>query len=561
MFVARKRWENNRLLLFLIFGLVLLVAQANLWGQESALVYSGPDGRLLYRYYANQGEGLAINSLPDFSSCGYGGGGIPIPPVPTVMTITPVEGDNTLHIQAALDSVSARQPDQNGFRGALLLRAGRYPVAGPLRIEADGVVLRGEGQDKLGTILEATTPTDYTVITVGTGSGSYAPLSNTTQPITTAYVPTGATGFSVSSTEGFTVGDIIAVVRSPNDFWIDDLDMRQWGWTPGSYTIEHERTITAIYGNTLKISPPLVDVIQDKYGGGYIYKLAPIRRTNLCGVENLRLESCYAGNTDENHPWNAIRLRYLENGWVRGVTAVYFAYACVNVGDYCRYNTVEDCAMLSPKSQITGGRRYSFNIESTATRTLFQRCFSQQGRHDFVAGSRTRGPNAFVDCIADQSYADSGPHHRWSTGILLDNVWDSSALAVENRGPSGTGHGWSGSQIVFWNCKAQTQKCDAPKGAMNFAIGSKAQKTEGSWFPAEPFGWWELDDQDVIPRSLYLAQLKDRAGMEAIDHITMPEQTYRNIWSELVNWAGKDRLQQPPDSNEYPTRGDIECWA
>ena len=40
--------------------------------------------------------------------------------------------------------MSSRALD-TGFRGAVLLRAGYYRVAGPLRIQAGGVVLRGEG--------------------------------------------------------------------------------------------------------------------------------------------------------------------------------------------------------------------------------------------------------------------------------------------------------------------------------------------------------------------------------------------------------------------------------
>ena len=65
-------------------------------------------------------------------------------------------------MQAAIDKVSALPLDKNGFRGAVLLRAGYYRMATPLTIKASGVVLRGEGMGDTGTIL------------VGTGTGAAA---------------------------------------------------------------------------------------------------------------------------------------------------------------------------------------------------------------------------------------------------------------------------------------------------------------------------------------------------------------------------------------------------
>lgn len=525
---------------------LLRVGVSSLLGVESTLAYFGTNGHLEYGFYANQGETNAVNRLPDFSFCGYKGGGIPIPDVPNAATVYPGDGDDTQAIQTAINTVSSRSPDADGFRGAVLLKAGRYQVSSSLRIQTGGVVLRGEGQDILGTVLEAVKPSDYDVIILGSGSGSYDVQSGTSRAITTAYIPSGAITFDVDSAEGYSVGELIIVQRTPNQFWIDDLTMGQWGWTPSGYNVEYERYITAISGNTITVDAPLVDVIQDKYGGGKIYKPTTITRIHQSGVENLRLESCYAADTDEEHPWDAIRVQYAEDSWVHGVSAQYFAYSCVNVGSFARRITVEDCAYLDPKSIITGGRRYSFNLDSTATRILFQRCYAYDGRHDFVLGSKTRGPNVFIDCYAEHSNADSGPHHRWSTGTLFDNIYSSNSISVENRESSGSGHGWSGAQMVFWNSQTPNQKCDAPKGAMNFAIGSVATKREGSWDPEAPFGWWEHHGQVVSPRSLYFQQLADARGQPAVNAVTLPAQRQGRIWDALLAWKGKDRFQPNP---------------
>jgi hypothetical protein len=55
-------------------------------------------------------------SIPDFSAAGYRGGGVVLPDVPVVKTISAIAGDNTAHIQAALDEVG-NLPLVNGIRG------------------------------------------------------------------------------------------------------------------------------------------------------------------------------------------------------------------------------------------------------------------------------------------------------------------------------------------------------------------------------------------------------------------------------------------------------------
>ena len=109
---------------------------------QSKLVRYDAKYRLVYTADA---EG---NRIPDFSHAGYKNGDSPIPHVRTVKTIEPIEGDNTAHLQAAIDEVGLRTPDSTGFRGAVLLAPGNYPVAGTLRVNRSGVVLRGRGQKK-----------------------------------------------------------------------------------------------------------------------------------------------------------------------------------------------------------------------------------------------------------------------------------------------------------------------------------------------------------------------------------------------------------------------------
>src|SRR6516225_11392499 len=115
----------------------------------SSLVFPGADGHLTY---VPDAQG---NVIPDFSNVGYQSGiaALPgtngTPDVPVKVIVQPLAKgvDAGATIQAAIDRVSKLPIDANGFRGAVLLKAGLYPIKGHITISTSGVVLRGEGAD------------------------------------------------------------------------------------------------------------------------------------------------------------------------------------------------------------------------------------------------------------------------------------------------------------------------------------------------------------------------------------------------------------------------------
>ncbi|MCH5597873.1 hypothetical protein [Niabella ginsengisoli] len=497
----------------------------------TSLIYQKTDGSLGYNYYANQGETNKVNLIPDFSMAGYKGGGVAIPhSVAIKKTLSPLSGDNRSQIQQAIDEVSALTPDANGIRGVIALLGGVYEVSDRLNINHSGVILRGIGQGADGTVLKATKKEQHTLINI---AGTATSQSGSTINITTPYVGTGSKGFRVANVSGIAQGDRIVVERTPNQAWIDDLDMAQYGWTTDYYVVQYERKVVAVTEDSITLDAPVVDPIQVKYGGGKVYTFNPTGRITNCGIENLRLTSVYDNDDDENHGWIGIELREAENCWVRGVTCQYFGYSAVTLNTGAKNNTVEECAMLDPKSVTTGARKYSFNINGTACLNLIQRCFTRGGRHDYVTGAKVPGPNVFLDCVATKTYNDIGPHHRWATGLLFDNIVGDE-IRVRNRGASGTGHGWAGAQTLFYNCTSlsKTIVVESPKGALNWGIGCKGLGRSGA-------GFWESWNVPVQPRSLYLAQLKDRLGSQAVSNIATQAQLSGAISGMLTAWAGE----------------------
>ncbi|MFD2515174.1 hypothetical protein ACFSRY_14975 [Pontibacter locisalis] len=497
---------------------------------QSYLIKQSDTGRLMYGFYANEGESDKINRIPDFSYAGYMGGGVRIPNVPVKLVLEPKPGDNKKQIQDAIDRVSSMSIDNSGFRGKILLKAGNYHINGSLRIKTNGVILAGEGHDEKGTVLIATQESKHTFIYLGNASNKSKKIEDTATRITSDYVATGSNSFTVETALKYEVGDTIVIQKTPNEDWIIRLGMSQYGWTPEAYQVLHERIISGIKGNQVTINIPIVDPIKAKDGGGTIYKFISNRATKQSGIENIRLVSSYMHDEDEEHGWNGIKLQMAENCWVRNVTVLYFGFSAVTVDKNSAFNTIEDCAMLDPMAKTEGKRKYSFNM-GLGSFNLFQRCYTRGGRHDFVTGARVSGPNVFLDCYADSAKSDIGPHQRWATGTLFDNVQGQN-LRVRNRSRRGskTRHGWAGAQTMFWNCVSTSSMgmtVENPPGSINWIVGGQAAQVIGN-------GYIELLGKQVLPRSLYLAQLQNRLGLEAVINVTTPMQRSGTIYSNLI---------------------------
>lgn len=471
------------------------------------------------------------NILPDFSNIGYMGSEQMIPDVPVVETIeAPVNGaDATQLIQDAIDKVAKSSSVTNDFKGAILLKKGRYKISGTLSIKSGGIVLRGEGQDAAtGTVLIAAGKGKRSLIKVE-GTGSSSPIVPTIYNIKDNYVPVGQHWVRVLNPSSFKVGDGVTVYRPGTAQWISDLRMdkipkRSDGgtvvqWNPDSYHTSYERRITHIADDTLHFDNPVMMAMETKYNIGAVFKSSFTGRINRCGVENMLIESEFASATDEDHGWYAIEFSKLEHSWIRNITSRYFGSGLVNLNSGTRFVTVKDCKCLDAKSIISGDRRYSYNMNQTQ-QCLVIDCEASEGRHDCVTGSQGVGPNAFVRVKIRNAHADSGPHQRWNLGTLYDNIVSDGQINVQDRSNMGTGQGWSGGNQVLWNCSAKSVCVQNPwASARNFSIGTKGTKHAGTFqSPARPDGVWVKPNETVSPVCLFEAQLELRKKLGRLYH-------------------------------------------
>nr|WP_294903592.1 DUF6298 domain-containing protein [uncultured Lacibacter sp.] len=447
------------------------------------------------------------NRIPDYSYSGYKASEQPIPTVEVKVVVPVKAGDATLRIQSALDYVASLPADANGFRGAVLLQKGTYEVFGQLRITASGVVLRGSGIN--------------TTTIVGAGTGRLALIKIIGKKInqssafgikiTDAYVPVNAMSFHVDESISMKEHSNRIIIRRPSTAnWIQLLGTDHFGggitalgWKPGERDVLMDRSITKIEGNTVYIDAPVTSALDTTYGGATISFYNNDGRINNCGVENVKLISTYdkANPKDEDHRWNAINIENAEDCWVRQITFQHFAGSAVSVLETSKRITVEDCISFAPVSEIGGQRRYTFL--TTGQQTLFQRCYAENGYHDFAVGFCAAGPNAFVQCESILPFSFSGAIDSWASAVLFDVVnVDGNALRFGNRYQDGNGAGWAAANSLFWNCTAARIDCFKPPTAQNWAFGS--------WSQFAGDGYWNESNNSITPRSLFYAQLKER---------------------------------------------------
>ena len=482
---------------------------ANVKEKPFPSVALGPEGNLVY---LNDKYG---NRIPDFSHCGYMGQDKPIPDVPIRIVVHPREGDETQHIQAAIDYVASLSPGADGIRGAVLLLRGRYEVWGSLNISTSGIVLRGQGMDKDETTLVAAGQGRRTLIKIS-GKNDLVNPTGKSYKIKNAYVPVGARSFHLNTTEGLRIGDKVKIIRPSTKEWIEALDMSSFGgglgtwrgWKSGSRNLIWDRVIKSINGDLVVVDAPITTAVEARFGGAVVQPYTWPGRISNVGVENLRCESYFdpSNPKDEEHSWMAVTMENIENAWVRQVTMKNFAGSAVAIWESSKWVTVQDCVSLSPVSENGGYRRHTFFTMGQLT--LFLHCWAEQGRHDFSTGHCAAGPNAFVQCKASLPYASSGPIESWSSGTLYDNVnIDGGALKFCNLGSEGQGIGWAATNSVMWQCNATVIRCDKPPTAWNWAFGC--------WGELSGDGIWRNSNGFVEPICLFEAQLADRLGSKA----------------------------------------------
>jgi hypothetical protein len=484
------------------------------------------NGRLVY------GADSDLDRIPDFSTVGYEEGDLPIPDVPVKMQVEAAgDPDATSRIQRAIEAMSSLPPDEHGIRGALLLGPGVYRIAGTINLDVSGVVLCGSGTDKTGTVLVAE-GLPRAIVHIG-GTGEWKE-DRSRRPILDAVVPVGASSITVDAPgHFFSVGDHIIVQWNMTEDFIHKLGMdhipprrdggevRQW---PTNMALRFDRRIVAMEqtanGYKLTLNAALTQRMP-REDNPVVWKYNFPGRVSQVGVENLNSDGAmFRKAPNYNHPsiphrtdgsfFDSIFSEFdaVENAWMRNVRVENYNNI-VFVHQHGRAITVEDVEGDHIDTPRKKGHAAPFAFEIDGQQVLMQRCnFTGRLNHVWATQARVAGPNVFRDSWAKGGDLDAGPHQRWATGTLWEQVTLKGKYDDYNQWNLGSGHGWAGAYNVLWNSTVDEIKVESPPGAFNWVIGCKGRVMSPQ--PGTRGAYYQSHGGPVEPASLYLEQLKER---------------------------------------------------
>jgi len=520
----------------LLLSAFALSFHATAGSAKSEWVFPGPNGKLIYKTTPTG------DKIMDFSSAGYMGGGVALPTdVPVKRTVTPSgTGDDTARIQAAINEMAAL-PVQGNFRGAVLLAPGTFVCSNTIYLPTNGIVLRGSGSGAGGSTIQMFGGRHVAIASgVGRGRMNRPAIDEEELPdqaqsaasgrtfIADTRVPSGTTTFTVSNANGFAVGDNIEIRRPVTAAWVRFMEMdnlrrdgRPQTWLRAGTVIPIERKIAAISQNKITLDVPLSDSFDSRYlnpPGTAVVKVQPPRRLAQIGIEHLHIQSPEQHVNHTQELYTAIRLAG-EDCWVRDVI-IDETMNSVSVGG--RRITLQNVTVNRKALHVGASKPAEF--APNGDQILLDRCSVNADNVWFAAtGSGHSGPIVFLNCaFAGDGHIEG--HMRWSTGMLLDNCsLPGGGIDFKNRGAMGSGHGWGMGWAVAWNCVAKSYVIQQPPGAWNWAIGCIGQREllprPFDSAPTLPEGTFDSFGTPVSPQSLYLAQLAERLGMNALRNI------------------------------------------
>jgi len=506
---------------------ILLLFAPALLAQHSQWVHPGGDGRLIY------GRDKSGAVIPDYSFAGYRSGGVALPTIPAQVSLSPTGADDTAAIQHAIDTISGRPLDANGSRGAVQLAAGVFHCSAALTIAASGVVLRGAGGggDYEATIIKLDGEPHVGIIIKG--NFALNPTSPATN-ITDAYVPFGAHTVHVADASHLHVGDLVQISKPLTAAWIQYMGMsglersdRDEHWVNGILNVR--RRVTAVSGNAVTFQIALMDSYDSKFLSTEHFTVQPVAvsgQVEEVGVEDLRIVAPAVSVGFHDAHTIAMEINAAADTWVRNV-------AMIDTTEGVRMDFNSERITLTridvEQSKIITSSAKPFHFAINGTQVLVDRA---TGTGDsvtyFATEPRQQGPVVILNSVFHGD-GNLEPHQRWSTGLLVDNcAVPNGGIHLLNRGTEGSGHGWAMGWGVVWNSTAGNFILQQAPGTITWAMGNrgplksqgmpdgKGGRVHGTPLPS---GLIESQGKPVTPQSLYLSQLAERLGPDALKNI------------------------------------------
>jgi len=509
--------------------------------------------------------------LTDYSYAGYEHGERAIPEVQgPVFKVTDygAKADDTISDEDAIRKAVAAAENVGG--GVVLFPAGKFLIwadrnkADVIRISKSGVVIRGAGCGKGGTVIRA--------IHSGYRTGPYAVPKGTKDAngkddwskipyffmfegseggkkeagksaAVTGAVKRGSFTIPIKSTDGFKTGDWVVLKAGTPKLDAELMCGLQPDptWTriiKDGASISELHQVKEIQGESLILKEPVLVNL----GADFEAKVSPTSLIEQVGVEDMALQGGWRGafvhhrSALDDEGWDGIQFKGVANGWVRRCS-----FLNVNTGVYLRDSVV--CSILNNRFAGNKGH-YDIAIRSNCTFNLTgltEETSSPQ--HGASTGNRSAGTVVWRWLMSKASTVDSHGNGPYAT--LIDRVDGGTMTRSGGPAPSFPNHlRW----MVFWNFFYDSED-EQPINFWNYEKGKEAKfvkplfvglhgkpvklkedSVEANEYPGTP----------VTPDSLYEAQLGLRLG-KLPDWVGLARKEWEKVRAlELPPYAAAD---------------------
>ena len=496
--------------------------------------------------------------LTDYSYAGYEHGEKAIPdvkgPIFKVTDYGAIADDLISDEDAIRKAIAAAENAGGGVvlfpKGKFLLWMDRKKVE-PIRITSSGVVLRGAGCGRGGTVIR--------LVHSGYGVGPYPVKGIDFNKIPYAFFfgPKGGEGaeadkgvavtgavrrgtFEVplKSTDGFKLGDWVTLKATtpkldaelmaglkPDPTWERIIQK--------GASISELHQVAAVRDGKLVLKDPVLVNLGEDFGA----KVARAEMIESSGAEDLAFQGgwrqvfVHHRSALDDEGWDGILFANVANGWVRRC-----GFLNLNSGVYLRDSAF--CSLL--ENRFTGNRgHYDTSVRANSSFNLMGLTEEAMGpQHSCSTGNRSAGTVVWRWKMTPSSSVDSHGNGPYAT--LIDRVDGGTMTRSGGPAPSFPNHlRW----MVFWNFSYDSDD-EQPINLWNYVKGKEAKFVKPLFvglhgkpvnLVAEALEGNECQGEKVTPESLYEAQLGLRLG-------NVPDW----VGSVRKDWEKVKALELPP---------------
>jgi hypothetical protein len=529
--------------------------------------------------------------LTDYSYAGYEHGEKGIPDVQgPVFKVTDygAKADDAISDEDAIRKAVAAAESAGG--GVVLFSAGKFLIwadrnkADVIRISKSGVVIRGAGCGKGGTVIRA--------IHSGYRMGPYAVPKGTKDAdgkddwskipyffmfesveggkkeggkstAVIGAVKRGSFAVPIKSTEGFKAGDWVVLKAATPKLDAELMAGLQPDptWTriikDGS-SISELHQVKEIQGESLILKEPVLVNL----GADFEAKIFPVTLIEQVGVEDMALQGGWRGafvhhrSALDDEGWDGIQFKGVANGWVRRCS-----FLNVNTGVYLRDSAA--CSIL--ENRFAGNKgHYDVAIRSNCTFNLTGLTEETTApQHGASTGNRSAGTVVWRWLMSKASTVDSHGNGPYAT--LIDRVDGGTMTRSGGPAPSFPNHlRW----MVFWNFFYDSDD-EQPINFWNYEKGKEAKFVKPLFvglhgkpvkLKEDSLEANECPGAPVTPESLYEAQLALRLG-KLPDWIGLARKEWEKVKAlELPPYAAADIEKHDLHEEEFTLAEMLKDW-